>query len=142
MMLQTLHRCDRPMARMFAAALILSLGAGGVTAAGPQASHQAFTSHETARSGANSPLHAEVAVAGDPIRARIEGFSEPVAKQFYLGCSNAAMRGRLGGAETEACSIGYDVVLKRHFGGDFHALLAWSRSQPRERDGDVVVDGD
>jgi hypothetical protein len=27
-----------------------------------------------------------------------------------------------------ACSVGYDVLLKKHFGGDFEQLLAWSRS--------------
>lgn len=31
--------------------------------------------------------------------------------------------------ETAVCSVGYDVLLKRHFGGDFEALLACSRRQ-------------
>jgi hypothetical protein len=70
----------------------------------------------------------------DAVRAGIEVLSEREAKQFYLDCSRAAVRGRLGSGETAVCSIGYDVLLKRHFGGDFHALLAWSRSQPKDRD--------
>ncbi len=81
------------------------------------------------------PVATEVALSIDSARAGIEALSEREAKQFYLDCSHAALRGRLGSGETAVCSIGYDVLLRRHFGGDFHALLAWSRSQPLRGDG-------
>ncbi len=74
---------------------------------------------------------AEPAGTRDPLRARIDSLSGSQVKQFYLRCSNAALLGRLDGNEAAVCSIGYDVLLERHFGGDFHALLAWSRAHSR-----------
>lgn len=53
-------------------------------------------------------------------------------KDFYLRCSRAADEGSLGSNEIALCSLGYEMLLNRAFGGDFFALLAWSRSQSRE----------
>jgi hypothetical protein len=75
---------------------------------------------------------APVAGTSDPLRARLEALTEHEAKQFYLDCSDAALHGTHVRASTTACSVSYDVLLSRHFGGDFHALLAWSRSQRHE----------
>jgi hypothetical protein len=77
----------------------------------------------------------EVGLVHDSVRAGIEALSEREAKEFYLECSRAAMLGQLGTGETAVCSVSYEVLLRRHFGGDFHALLAWSRSQPQSSDG-------
>ncbi len=134
MILETPYR-DRPTAVTTAVALALIVGISGVVVAGAHGTRPAFAAHEAARMQTSSTPPAEVAPARDPLRARIERFSGSQAKQFYLGCSSAALRGELDGDETAMCSIGYDVLLKRHFNGDFHRLLAWSRSQPHRRDG-------
>jgi hypothetical protein len=102
---------------MTAATIATLIGAGAAAAADPP------------------PAATEVALSIDSARAGIEALSERDARQFYLDCSHAALRGRLGSGETAVCSIGYEVLLSRHFGGDFHALLAWSRSQPLRGDG-------
>ena len=65
----------------------------------------------------------------DPLRGRLEGLTASQIKQVYLNCSNQAIERRLDGGEAARCSIAYDVLLKRHFGGNFDALLAWSRQQ-------------
>jgi len=62
----------------------------------------------------------------------MERLSESELKQFYLQCCREAAGRGLDTGETMACSIGYDVLLKNHFGGDFHLLLAWSRAQQQE----------
>lgn len=64
----------------------------------------------------------------DPVRARLERLSEREMKQFYSRCSQEGAERRLDGGEAMACSIGYDVLLNKHFDGDFERLLSWSRS--------------
>jgi hypothetical protein len=64
----------------------------------------------------------------DPLRARLEQLSERDMKLFYSRCSREGLVRRLEGGEAMACSIGYDVLLKKHFAGDFERLLSWSRS--------------
>jgi hypothetical protein len=65
----------------------------------------------------------------DSVRARLERLSERDMKLFYSRCSQEGLSRRLDGGEAIACSIGYDVLLKKHFAGDFERLLHWSRSQ-------------
>jgi hypothetical protein len=65
------------------------------------------------------------------LRARLEALPETDVKAFYTRCSDASIGGRLDGGEAMACSIGYDVLLQKHFNGDFEGLLSWSRRQPR-----------
>lgn len=72
-----------------------------------------------------------IRVSDDSIRRTFERLTEGEIKEFYIRCSSAALARPLDGSEAAACSIGYDVLLKRHFDGDFHALWAWSR---RHRD--------
>jgi hypothetical protein len=75
-------------------------------------------------------------VASPPSEARIashlRALPDDQLKTFYLRCSGAALRGALGAGEIAACSLGYETLLARTFGGDFHALLAWSRQQAHE----------
>ena len=118
------HRARCALSWMTAVALLLLINAEVAVAAGP------------------SLPTSEVAQAHGSVRAGIEALSMQEAKQFYLDCSRAAMRGRLGSGETAVCSIGYEVLLERHFGGDFYALLAWSRSQPQRSDGRSANDRD
>lgn len=61
---------------------------------------------------------------------RLEQMSHEQLKVLYVGCSNEAAQRVLGAAEASACSLVYETLKRRVFGGDFTALLAWSRSQP------------
>jgi hypothetical protein len=106
---------------------------------GPQAG--ASAQQNVATSKGTSAI-APVAGTSDPLRARLEALTEHEAKQFYLDCSDAALHGTHDRASTTACSVSYDVVLNRHFGGAFHALLAWSRSQRGETADAAASNGD
>lgn len=66
----------------------------------------------------------------DSTRNRLESLPADVIKQRYLQCSAEATEHRLSGGEAALCSTIYEVLLRRHFGADFSALLAWSRQQP------------
>lgn len=61
--------------------------------------------------------------------ASIRQLSERELKAFYVRCARAAIRQTPGATEVALCSVGYELLLTRSFRGDFHALLAWSRSQ-------------
>ena len=63
--------------------------------------------------------------------AVLERLSETDLKEFYLRCSREAIRGRMGAGEIALCSQGYELLLKRSFGGDFFALLEWRRGLTR-----------
>lgn len=52
-------------------------------------------------------------------------------KRLYLQCGRAATPGSIGRAGIVLCSVAYEILLKRTFGGDFFALLAWSRSESK-----------
>ena len=64
----------------------------------------------------------------DPVRAALLGQAAADLRQIYRVCARESVAGRLSGAEITACSIAYDVLLKRQFGGDFAALLDWSKA--------------
>ena len=57
--------------------------------------------------------------------ARIE-----MLKRACLSCSETALRGRLQTGAVQHCSVIYEELKWRAFGGDFLRLLAWSRAQP------------
>lgn len=65
--------------------------------------------------------------------ARIEALSEADLKEFYLNCARASVRERVSPGEIQLCSIGYERLLHRSFGGDFRALLEWRRDAARRR---------
>ena len=64
----------------------------------------------------------------DRTKARLERLSDSDLKSFYLECSRTGRRA-LGMGGVAECSVGYELLLQRTFGGDFYALLAWSRRQ-------------
>jgi hypothetical protein len=74
--------------------------------------------------------------AGDPMLDReerirqYETLGEPCLKRLLVECNAAANSRLLDGGSAFACSIGYEALLKRHFGGDFQAMLAWWRTVP------------
>ena len=53
-------------------------------------------------------------------------------KARYLACERSAMRGRLDPGEAAGCSIAFEELKKRAFGGDFESLLKWWRTQNQE----------
>lgn len=59
--------------------------------------------------------------------ARIKALPEAELKAFYRRCARASVRGHLSNGEIALCSVGYQHLLDRHFGGDFHAFLEWRR---------------
>ena len=50
-------------------------------------------------------------------------------KREYLACDRSAMSGRLSSGGIMHCSMVYEELKRRAFGGDFDRLLAWSNSQ-------------
>ncbi len=76
---------------------------------------------QTALEPVAAPQHEALLVA------HVETLSDERLKAFYLRCSDVAIGRQLGSGEIALCSIGYEMLLKRSFGGDFTALLAWSR---------------
>jgi hypothetical protein len=70
-----------------------------------------------------------------PLMDRDEGLSQYIQmpehclKTMYMYCSAASEKAVLGRGPMIACSLGHEALLRRVFGGDFNALLAWWRSQ-------------
>lgn len=60
-------------------------------------------------------------------------------KRAYLLCDREALGGRLTNGAIMQCSIVYEELMRRAFGGHFDKLLAWSRAQmPHEGAGQRV----
>jgi hypothetical protein len=61
---------------------------------------------------------------------------EHCLKTMYMYCSAASEKVILDQGPMMACSLGHEALLRRVFGGDFNAMLAWWRSQrePMPRD--------
>ena len=107
-----------------AAALIavaFTLGGGSAWAQEPQGPPSPFQVREPAALDYESRLV-----------AALYRLPEQDLKAFYLQCNRAATQTSLGSGDIALCSIGYEILLERTFGGDFSALLAWSRNQPDE----------
>jgi hypothetical protein len=63
--------------------------------------------------------------------AEIRKLTEAELKRFYLKCSRASVRGRISGGEIQLCSVGYEQLLQRVFGGNFQEFLEWRRNAVR-----------
>ena len=63
-----------------------------------------------------------------------EGLSKAVPvdelKRLYTACERSSMRRVLGAEEIAQCSVVYEALKQRAFGGDLEKLLVWSRAQP------------
>lgn len=55
-------------------------------------------------------------------------------KKLYLSCDRAVAQGQLAPAGIMQCSVIYEELKLRAFGGDFARLHAWSRAQSPARD--------
>lgn len=81
---------------------------------------------------AEEPTETPITMPADDMVAYVKSLPEPELKQFYRRCTRASVRGHLGAGEIAICSIAYEQLLQRHFGGDFRALLAWRRGPEGE----------
>lgn len=54
-------------------------------------------------------------------------------KVAYLACDRASMSRILDGSEAMQCSVVYEELKRREFGGNFERLFAWSRAQHSAR---------
>jgi hypothetical protein len=115
--------CRRKEKRMNARVLRCLVAAAAVAAAGP-----GYTEGE--------PSACDVQAAGrDPMEdreatlARYERLPRACLQQIFRACSQAADRSLLDLGSAATCSIGYEALLRQHFGGSFSALLAWWQTQ-------------
>jgi hypothetical protein len=72
---------------------------------------------------------ASVTAQGKSERSNEKQLSIAELKTIYLECDRGAMSGRLGSSEITACSMIYEELKQRAFGGDFEKFLAWSQAQ-------------
>ena len=63
------------------------------------------------------------------VLSSFERLPDTCLKALFADCSDAAGEQLLDLGSAAICSIGYEALLKRGFGGDFHALMGWWRSQ-------------
>ncbi|MGA7985704.1 MAG: hypothetical protein WCA01_11040 [Burkholderiales bacterium] len=54
-------------------------------------------------------------------------------KSAYLSCNRAALADRQDSGSIMQCSVIYEALLQRGFGGDFTKLLAWSKAYTPRR---------
>lgn len=71
--------------------------------------------------------------AAQPDRTILARHSEDELKQVFLACDRGAATALLGAADAAACSLVYEELKERVFGGDFRRLVAWWKAQPRDR---------
>ncbi len=72
---------------------------------------------------ADMPSAQTAAVEREPSALSIEEL-----KQAHLACDREAMQRALPAAEAMMCSVIYERLKQRAFGGDFDSFLAWSRA--------------
>ena len=63
----------------------------------------------------------------DQLRAHLEQVPERDLERLFLRCSRESSERFMGFGEAALCSIGFEALKKRKFGGDFNAMLAWWR---------------
>lgn len=124
----TLEAAPSPADRL---AAVQALGHAAALADAMSARLPAAADGSLRRVGSGDPAQSEP----DAMRGQLEALPAEVIKQRYLACSDEATERRMSGGQAALCSTIYDVLLKRHFGGDFGALYAWSRRQPAARSG-------
>jgi len=83
-----------------------------------------------------------VLAQGSSPDALLEQLTVGQLKRLYLGCNGAAIDGRLDRASIMKCSLVYEALKRRAFGGDFERLLAWSKSRPGAAAAEVAATAD
>jgi hypothetical protein len=107
-----------PLRKAATLAAVIATFAFGIDLAAAQA---------TAAPESPSAGYDRAAVTLDPVRVRLEQLGEREIKSLYRICSRHAIERRLGSGDIAQCSVVYEVLLAQYFGGNFRALLAWSR---------------
>ena len=86
------------------------------------------------RRGAATAAVALAAVFGaaqaQPTLGDVKHLTVDDLKRGYLACHEASTRRVLAMGEVMHCSVVYEALKQRAFGGDFERLLAWARTQP------------
>ena len=93
--------------------------------------------HRVTRSAlaAAALLGAFAAAQAQPARDGVGHLSVTELKRGYLACHRASMRRALAAGESMQCSMVYEELKQRAFGGDFERVLAWTHTQlPRTDD--------
>ena len=76
---------------------------------------------------------AATAAIGQVERAPLQSATIDDLKQAYLACDAQAASGRLSTSAIMGCSVVYEELKARAFGGDFEKFLVWSRTRSSER---------
>ena len=69
------------------------------------------------------------AALAQPDRNGPEAVTVSQLKEIYLDCDRRAVGGSLNSSEIAGCSVIYEELKRRAFGGDFEKLRAWSQAQ-------------
>jgi hypothetical protein len=71
------------------------------------------------------------ASTAQPDRSHLAALKVDELKRMYLECDRRARQTMLDSAEAAHCSMAYEELKQRGFGGDFGRLLAWWQAQQR-----------
>jgi hypothetical protein len=69
------------------------------------------------------------AARGQAPHHELKDVAVPELKKAYLACNRVAAGGGLSSGAVMQCSLVYEELKLRAFGGDFMELLAWSKAQ-------------
>lgn len=70
--------------------------------------------------------------AREELLAQFERMPRPCLEGIFRECTAASSRGLLDLGAAAVCSFGYEALLRQGFGGNFHALMAWWRSEKQD----------
>lgn len=71
--------------------------------------------------------------------AAMEAMPQPQLKAAFLRCDRASNQRMLDLGEAVPCAMAWDALLKREFGGNVDAMLAWWRAQRDDASGADVA---
>lgn len=93
---------------------------------------------------AAGPLHAATAEEATPaiallgareqLLAAFDAMPQVRLEDVFLRCARESSEHMLGLDEAVPCAMAWDTLLKREFGGDIDALLAWWRAHREDTD--------
>lgn len=100
------------------------LAAAILAAALPAAGAEPFSSTCELPAAAIDPLGDRAGVL-----AQYEQLPRVCLDEIFIACTAASSQALLDFGSAAVCSFGYEALLKRGFGGNFRALMAWWRTQ-------------
>lgn len=118
------------MARKFLASLCVAYAAASL--AGPAAAQAQRQAAALETECAGTSLHTHPLADRQASLQSFESVPDGCLRAMFLMCADTSRNQLMDLGSAAACSVGYEVLLKRSFGGDFNALLAWWRSQRGE----------